>query len=112
MAEADLKAARERIALAGRSGRLEGGVRIDSPETAIVQDVHVSQGQAVAAGAPLIDLVRLDTVWVRVPVYVGEAATSTRRARAMSVLGEPADAEACSRSYPRTAVRECDDGRR
>ena len=35
--------------------------------------MHASAGQTVAAGAPLFDLVRLDTVWVRVPLYAGES---------------------------------------
>ena len=73
VAEAELKAARERVALATRSGTSSGGVLIEAPETAIVQNVHVRAGQTVAAGTPLIDLVRLATVWVRVPVYAGEA---------------------------------------
>ena len=73
VAEAELKAARDRVALATRSGTSSGGVVIEAPETAIVQNVHVRAGQTVAAGTPLIDLVRLATVWVRVPVYAGEA---------------------------------------
>ena len=94
VADADVKAARERIALAGRSGTSQGGVAIESPETAIVQNVHVREGQAVAAGAPLIDLVRLATVWVRVPVYAGEAASIDPNAPAQVLrLGEPPDAE-------------------
>jgi RND family efflux transporter MFP subunit len=94
VAEADLKAARDRIALATRSGTSQGGVVLESPDTAIVQDVHVREGQAVAAGAPLIDLVRLATVWVRVPVYAGEAASIDASAPAqVLLLGEAPDAE-------------------
>ena len=93
VAEADLKAARNRMTNATRSGTSQGGVVIESPDTAFVQDVHVREGQAVAAGAPLIDLVRLATVWIRVPVYAGEAASidSTAPAQVL-LLGEPADA--------------------
>ncbi len=94
VAEADLKAARDRIALATRSGTSQGGVVLESPDTAIVQNVHVREGQAVAAGAPLIDLVRLATVWVRVPVYAGEAASIDASAPAqVLLLGEAPDAE-------------------
>jgi membrane fusion protein, heavy metal efflux system len=94
VAEADLKAARDRMANATRSGTSQGGVVIESPDTAFVQDVHVREGQAVAAGAPLIDLVRLATVWIRVPVYAGEAASidSTTPAQVL-LLGERPDAE-------------------
>ena len=93
VAEAELKAARERVALATRSGTSSGGVLIEAPETAIVQNVHVRAGQTVAAGTPLIDLVRLATVWVRVPVYAGEASAIDTNAPAdVQPLGEAADA--------------------
>lgn len=93
VAEADLKAARERVALATRSGTSSGGVLIEAPEAAIVQNVHVRAGQTVAAGTPLIDLVRLATVWVRVPVYAGEArAIDTNAPADVQPLGESADA--------------------
>ena len=93
VAEAELKAARERVALATRSGTSSGGVLIEAPEAAIVQNVHVRAGQTVAAGTPLIDLVRLATVWVRVPVYAGEArAIDTNAPADVQPLGESADA--------------------
>ena len=93
VAEADLKAARERVALATRSGTSSGGVLIEAPEAAIVQNVHVRAGQTVAAGTPLIDLVRLATVWVRVPVYAGEArAIDTNAPADVQPLGESTDA--------------------
>ena len=93
VAEADLKAARERVALATRSGTSSGGVLIEAPEAAIVQNVHVRAGQTVAAGTPLIDLVRLATVWVRVPVYAGEAkAIDTNAPADVQPLGESSDA--------------------
>jgi membrane fusion protein, heavy metal efflux system len=91
--EAELKAARERVALATRSGTSSGGVLIAAPEAATVQNVHVRAGQTVAAGTPLIDLVRLATVWVRVPVYAGEArAIDTNAPADVQPLGESTDA--------------------
>lgn len=93
VAEADLKAARERVALATRSGTSSGDVLIEAPEAATVQNVHVRAGQTVAAGTPLIDLVRLTTVWVRVPVYAGEArAIDTNAPADVQPLGESTDA--------------------
>ena len=89
VAEAELKAARERVTLATRSGTSAGGVLIDAPDTAVVQNVHVQEGQAVAAGTVLIELARLATVWVRVPVYAGEASAIDRDAPAeVQMLGE------------------------
>ena len=114
VAEADLKAARERVALATRSGTSSGGVLIEAPEAATVQNVHVRAGQTVAAGTPLIDLVRLATVWVRVPVYAGEArAIDTNAPADVQPLGESTDAARRDRAANRgTAVRQCLDGRR
>jgi RND family efflux transporter MFP subunit len=93
VAEAELKAARNRVALATRGGTSTGGVNIEAPESAIVQNVHVRDGQAVAAGALLLELVRLDTIWVRVPVYAGEAgAIDTSAPADVLRLGEAGDA--------------------
>lgn len=93
VAEAELKAARERLALAARGGVSSGGVVIEAPDSAIVQNVFVRDGQAVAAGMVLIELARLATVWVRVAVYAGEAgALDTRAPVQVLMLGEDSDA--------------------
>ena len=93
VAEAELKAARDRLALAAGGGVSSGGVVIEAPESAIVQNVFVRDGQAVAAGMVLIELARLATVWVRVPVYAGEAtALDTRAPAQVLMLGDGADA--------------------
>jgi multidrug efflux pump subunit AcrA (membrane-fusion protein) len=80
-----------------RSGASSGGVAIEAPESAIVQNVHVREGQAVAAGTVLIELVRLTAVWVRVPVYAGEAGAIDKSAPAqVQALGESPDAASLS----------------
>lgn len=73
VAEAELKAARDRRTLATRSGTTEAGVRLDAPQNGVVQAVHVREGQTVSSAAPLLDLVQLATVWIRVPIYAGES---------------------------------------
>jgi cobalt-zinc-cadmium efflux system membrane fusion protein len=94
LAEAEAKAASARVASATRSGTSPAGVTIDSPQDAIVQAVHVRDGQTVAAAAPMIDLVRLTTVWVRVPMYAGESSSIDPAAPArVLALGEPSDAD-------------------
>ena len=93
IAEADLKAARERVALAQRSNVTGNGITLEAPFAALVRNIHATAGQTVAAGAPLFDLVKLDTVWVRVPVFVGESSDIDPRAPASIVgLGDPAEA--------------------
>jgi RND family efflux transporter MFP subunit len=47
---------------------------IASPAAGILQNLHTRAGQKVAAGALLFDVVSLDPVWVKVPVYVGDLA--------------------------------------
>lgn len=57
-------------------GDLDSGtaapVPIDAPADGVLRNVSALPGQTVPAGAPLFEVVNLDTVWVRVPVYVGD----------------------------------------
>lgn len=84
VAEAELKAARDRRALAARSGTTEAGVRLEAPQSGVVQAVHVREGQTVSSAAPLVDLAQLASVWVRVPIYAGESRDIDRRNRRAS----------------------------
>lgn len=94
VADADLKAAVDRRALATRGGVSEAGVRLDAPQAGVVQAVHVKPGQTVAAAAPLIDIVQVASVWVRVPVYAGESREIDPAAPArVLTLSESADAD-------------------
>lgn len=94
IANADLKAARDRLALAARGVTAAGGIPLDAPFAGLLRNLHASGGQTVAAGAPLFDLVRLDVVWIRVPMYVGEAGDVDTRAPARVVsLGDSGSSE-------------------
>jgi hypothetical protein len=57
-------------------GELESGhsapVAIDAPADGLLRAVSALPGQSVHAGAALFEVVNLDQMWVRVPVYVGE----------------------------------------
>ena len=81
-ADAALEAARERRALASRSISGSGAVSLQAPHAAVLRTLHAMPGQTVSAGAPLFDLVALDTVWLRVPLFAGEVGTVDRRAPA------------------------------
>ena len=86
---AALKAAQERLTLASRGVSTTGAIALDAPYDAVLRAVHAGPGQTVAAAAPLFDLVRLDTVWIRVPLYAGDIDEIDRRAPARIVpLGE------------------------
>lgn len=47
-------------------------VFVESPEDGMLRNVSASPGQSVFGGAALFEIVKLDKVWVRVPVYVGD----------------------------------------
>lgn len=57
-------------------GELENGtaapIDIESPEDGLLRNVAALAGQNVPAGGALFEVIDLKTVWVRVPVYVGE----------------------------------------
>jgi len=102
IAEAEAKAARGRVDAATRSGTSTAGITIESPQDGIIQAVHVRDGQTVAAGVPMLELVQLSNVWVRVPLYAGEseALDPTAPARVLA-LGDPPDADgAIARPIP------------
>jgi cobalt-zinc-cadmium efflux system membrane fusion protein len=81
-ADAGLKAARERLALTSRTVSASGALPLQAPHAAVLRTLHATPGQSVSAGAPLFDLVALDTVWLRVPLYAGDVETVDRRAPA------------------------------
>ena len=85
VANAALKAAQDRLALASRGVSATGALAINAPADALLQAVYAHPGQTVAAGAPLFDLIRLDTVWVRVPLYAGDVDQVDRRSPAYIV---------------------------
>lgn len=55
------------------SDRQSGGVvalPMLAPIHGLINRLNVSQGQTVAAGTALFEVVNLDTIWIRVPVFV------------------------------------------
>ncbi len=72
VADAALAAARDRLALAGQGVSASGAIRLTSPRAGVLRALYANAGQTVAAGAPLFDVVGLDTVWLRVPVFAGD----------------------------------------
>jgi membrane fusion protein, heavy metal efflux system len=77
VAEAGLRAAKaRRDALDKTIKGAEGGtldpLPIEVEADGVLKNVHAMAGQKVAAGAMLFDVIRLDRVWVRIPVYVGD----------------------------------------
>jgi len=72
-----LKAVRGRLALLEKeSGDVEPeGVTaliVAAPQPGVLSELHARPGQTVPTGTPLFAVMNADTVWIRVPVYVGE----------------------------------------
>jgi RND family efflux transporter MFP subunit len=44
---------------------------ITAPQSGVLQKMAVTDGQYISAGASLFEIIKLETLWVRVPVYVG-----------------------------------------
>jgi biotin carboxyl carrier protein len=57
-------------------GDLETGtsapIPVEAPDDGVIRNVSALPGQAVPSGAALFEVINLDTIWVRVPVYVGD----------------------------------------
>jgi membrane fusion protein, heavy metal efflux system len=85
VANAALEAAEDRLALAARGVSATGALALAAPYDGVIQALHAAAGQTVAAGAPLFDLVRLDPVWIRVPLYAGDVEQIDRRGSARIV---------------------------
>jgi RND family efflux transporter MFP subunit len=85
VARAALDAARSRAGIAGgdrSGGDAASSFVVNAPEDGVVRALHVGAGQTVAAGTPLVEVVRTDRMWVRVPVYVGDLSRLDLRAAA------------------------------
>jgi len=74
---AQLRVARNRLellrgnttqALADRMSTLN----LEAPITGVIQKVYSSTTQVLATAAPIADIVSLQTLWIRVPVYAGD----------------------------------------
>ncbi|MCA9618007.1 MAG: efflux RND transporter periplasmic adaptor subunit [Myxococcales bacterium] len=75
VAKADLDAARAQSATLSRNALLSDvAMMVRAPSDGVVRSLAVAEGQPVAAGAPLFEIVEVDTLQLRVPVYSGDLA--------------------------------------
>lgn len=94
VAEAGHKAARERVGVVNRSRITEANeLVIAAPSDGVVDAVQAANGQAVAAGAKLLQISRLDRLWIKVPVYSGvRRSVDPQRGADILRLDDPPDA--------------------
>ncbi|HMV49783.1 MAG TPA: efflux RND transporter periplasmic adaptor subunit [Blastocatellia bacterium] len=100
LAETDLKAARDRLARYDKAPvSADVPVAIAAPRDGMIQKVFAGEGQTVPGGAALLEIVNLATVWIRVPVYVGELNLIDRRqtAQVQSLNDAPGAASRAAR---------------
>ena len=95
------------VKLDAESGKAEP-LAIPSPRDGIIRAEFAAPGEVVPAGAPLFEVVDLDEVWIRVPVYAGEVGDVSPQAPAqVKSLADASAApglEARPVSAPPTAV--------
>ncbi|MCC6743761.1 MAG: efflux RND transporter periplasmic adaptor subunit [Acidobacteria bacterium] len=73
LAETDARAAREKLTkIKAAPAAADVILPIAAPRDGVLVAVHVAAGQTVANSAVLFEVSDLSTVWVRVPVYVGD----------------------------------------
>jgi hypothetical protein len=83
-----IRAAQARTKLPTRDDSASAIV-IRSPRDGVVRDARIADGLQVTGGAVLLEVVSVDVLWVRVPIYVSDATTIDRE-RPASVHGLPA----------------------
>lgn len=73
VAQADLAAARARATTLSRDPLLSDvAMLVRAPASGVIRLLSVAEGQTVAAGAPLFEIVGVEALQVRVPVYSGD----------------------------------------
>ena len=110
VARAALDAARSRAGLAGGekgAGASASSFVVTAPEDGVISALHVGPGQTVAAGTPMIEIVRTDRLWVRVPVYVGDLSRVDQRASVIvRGLGDASGAGVVATAQPSPPVAD------
>lgn len=98
-AQADLVAARAAFETANaQQQQVERGTNVDgggltpllvvAPSSGVIRALNVGAGQAVSAGTALLEIVAVDRLWVRVPLYAGDVRTVDRsKPAAIAPLG-------------------------
>ena len=98
VATSTLNAARERLKTIGQTTVGSGDLLIRAPFAGTILSVSAAEGQTVSSSAPLAEIAQVSTLWVKVPLYAGDAeAIDATKPAAVTTLGSPRS--------PRPAVR-------
>ena len=91
IAEAAHVAARERMDVVNRSRITQSGdLAIAAPTDGVIDAVQAAPGQAVASGAKLLQVSKVDRLWIRVAVYAGiRRSLDTQHGAEVLLLDDP-----------------------
>lgn len=91
LAENDLAAAKEKLRkLRATPLSADVSMAVDAPRDGVIQRVHATPGQTVSGAAPLFEVASVATVWIKVPVYVGEiGAVERKKAARVHGINDP-----------------------
>lgn len=79
----------DKLSLEAESGKL-ATIQVLAPQIGMLRNVTASIGQTVTLGAPLFEVVDLNSLWVRVPVYPGlRKQIDSQRNVVVQDLGQP-----------------------
>jgi cobalt-zinc-cadmium efflux system membrane fusion protein len=73
---------------------------LPAPLDGILKDIHATTGDTVPANAPLFVVTRLDPMWIRVPIYVGDLGDIDATAAASIVPLGGAPSKALTQAQP------------
>ncbi len=114
LAEKGLEAAQSRkklmdeLNLEGESANALPSILIEAPLPGMIRAMHVAPGEVVSAAAPLFEVMKVDPLWVRVPVYAGDAAelqaAGTATVRSLAAQSTSRGVVAKQAAAPPTAV--------
>jgi RND family efflux transporter MFP subunit len=98
VATSTLNAAGERLKTIGQTTVGSGDLLIRAPFAGTILSVSAAEGQTVSSSAPLAEIAQVSTLWVKVPLYAGDAeAIDATKPASVTTLGSPRS--------PRPAVR-------
>jgi len=84
LAETELEAARSKLnQIEGTPVSTDVTIAIPTPHKGILRDVYIAEGQIVSAGTPLYEVAQFDPVWIRAPIYSGEAGSVEQKRNAI-----------------------------
>jgi len=105
IAKADVETARVRASTLSRDPLLSDvALNVRAPGDGVVRVLSIAEGQTVASGAPLLEIVGVDALQVRVPVYGGDLGRlDTRAVARVRRSGKTQSVEARFSAGPPTA---------